>query len=97
MLKSWALSNRATPQDWNKLMSAVLENGPLWHFKYLFKQEARLLQQQESAKGIEVSLDQILGEGLYFDPREYALYDENILSICATVALRAWDKVQDSG
>ena len=42
MLKSWALSSRATPQDWNQLMSAVLENGPLWHFKCLFKQEARL-------------------------------------------------------
>ena len=97
MLKSWALSSRATPQDWNQLISAVLENGPLWHFKCLFKQEARLLQQQESAKGIEVSLDQILGEGLYSDPQEQALYDENILSICATAALRAWDRVQDSG
>ena len=97
MLKSWALSNRATPKDWNQLTSAVLENGPLWHFKCLFKQEARLLQQQESAKGIEVSLDQILGEGLYSDPQEQALYDENILSICATAALRAWDRVQDSG
>ena len=97
MLKSWALSNRATPKDWNQLTSAVLENGPLWHFKCLFKQEARLLQQQESAKGIEVSLDQILGEGPYSDPQEQALYDENILSICATAALRAWDRVQDSG
>ena len=97
MLKSWALSSRATPQDWNQLTSAVLENRPLWHFKCLFKQEARLLQQQESAKGIEVSLDQILGEGPYSDPQEQALYDENILSICATAALRAWDRVQDSG
>ena len=68
MLKSWALSSRATSQDWNQLTSAVLENGPLLHFKCLFKQEARLLQQQESVKGIEVSLDQILGEGLYSDP-----------------------------
>ena len=97
MLKSWALSNRATPKDWNQLTSAVLENGPLWHFKCLFKQEARLLQQQESAKGIEVSLDQILGEGLYSDPQEQALYDENILFVCATAALRTWDRVQDSG
>ena len=97
MLKSWALRSRATTQDWNQLTSAVLENRPLWHFKFLFKQEARLLQQQESAKGIKVFLDQIIGEGLYSDPQEQALYDENVLSICATAALRAWDRVQDSG
>ena len=97
MLKTWALSNRTTNPDWNQFTSAVLENGPLCHFKCLFKQEASVLQQQESPKGIEVSLEQILGKTLFSDPQEQALYDENILSICATAALRAWDRVQDSG
>ena len=97
MLKTWALSNKVTPQDWNQLLSAVLESRPLLHWKCLFKQEARLLDQQERAKGTKISLDQILGEGLYSDPQEQALYDDNLLSICATAALKAWDRVQDPG
>ena len=46
MLKTWALSNKATLHNWSQLTSTVFESGPLWHFKCLFKQEAKLLQQQ---------------------------------------------------
>ena len=28
MLKTWAFSSKATPQDWAQLISAVLESGP---------------------------------------------------------------------
>ena len=65
ILKTWSLSNRASSQDWNQLTSAVYENGLFCHFKCRFKQEPRLVQQQELAKVIEVSLDEILGEELY--------------------------------
>ena len=78
-------------------MSAVLESGSLLHWKCLFKQEARLLDQQKRAKGTKISLDQILGKGLYSDPQKQALYDDHLLSICATAALKAWDRVQDPG
>ena len=64
MLKTCVLSNRASSQDWNQLTSAVLENGLLCHFKCQFQQEARPVQPQKLAKGIEVSLNEILGEEL---------------------------------
>ena len=61
ILKTWALSNKATSQDWDQLTSAILESGLLLHFRCLCKEEARLLEKQETAEGIEISLDQILG------------------------------------
>ncbi|XP_049981722.1 uncharacterized protein [Alexandromys fortis] len=97
MLKSWASTSRATPLDWLQLSSAVLESGPHLKWKCLFRQEARLLEQQEKAKGSDISLDKILGEGRFSDPQEQANLDENTLSICTTAALRAWDRVQDPG
>ncbi|XP_050021481.1 uncharacterized protein [Alexandromys fortis] len=84
MLKSWASTSRATPLDWLQLSSAVLESGPHLKWKCLFRQEARLLEQQEKAKGSDISLDKILGEGLFSDPQERANLDENTLSICTT-------------
>ena len=56
--------------DWAQLTSAVLESGPLLHFRCLCREEARLLEKQETAEGIEISLDQILGEGVFSDPQE---------------------------
>ena len=60
----------------------------------LFRQEAKILEQQGKAKGLEISQDQILGEGLYSDPQDQSLYDEYTLSICSTIALNAWDRIQ---
>ncbi|XP_049981111.1 endogenous retrovirus group K member 5 Gag polyprotein-like [Alexandromys fortis] len=97
MLKSWAIMSRPTPLDWTQMTSAVLESGTHLRWKCLFRQEARLLEQQEKAKGSDISLDKILGEGLFSDPQEQANLDESILSICTTAALRAWDRVQDPG
>ena len=45
MFKTWSISNRATPHDWVKLISAVLESGPQLHWKCLFRKEARLLEE----------------------------------------------------
>ena len=50
MLNTWALSNKTTLHVCVQLTSAVLESNPQLHFRCLFKEEARLLQQQESAK-----------------------------------------------
>ena len=70
MLKTWSISNKVKCHDWIQLVSAVLESRPQLNWKCLFRQEARLLEDEERAKGIEISLDQILGEGLFSDPLE---------------------------
>lgn len=41
--------------------------------------------------------DQILGEDTYADSQKYDLYDDHILSLCHTAALKAWDRIQESG
>ena len=64
-------------------------------FKCYFREEAKILKQQEKEKGLETSQDQILGEGTYADPQTQALYDEQILSLCHKAALNVWDRIQD--
>lgn len=48
-------------------------------------------------KGLEISLEQILGEGFYSDPQGQAHYDEHTLALCSTAALNARDRSQEPG
>ena len=89
MVKTWALSSKAMPQYWTQLISAVLESGLQVLWKDFFKEEAKILQQQEKAKGLEISLDQIQGEGLYSNFQDQAFCDYHTLSLCTTAALTA--------
>ena len=91
MVKMWAFSSKATTQDWTQLISAVLENGQQLLWRCFFKEEIRILEQQEKTKGLEIFLEQILGEGLYSDPQDKALYVDHTLSLCSTAALMAWE------
>ena len=68
------------PQDWAQLISVILESGPQLLLRCFLKEEARILEQQEKAKGLEISLDQILGEGLYSDPQHQAHFDDHTVS-----------------
>ena len=56
-----------------------------------------ILEQQGKVKGLDISQDQILGEGLYSDPQDQALYDDHTLSLCSTAPLKAWDMIQEVG
>ena len=76
--------NLSSPRKWTAITLEVL-----------FKEEARILEQQENAKGLKIPLDQILSEGLYSDPQDQALYDDHTLSLCSTAALNAWDRIQE--
>ena len=55
----------------------------------LFERRGKNLEQQGKAKGLELSQDQILGEGHYSDSQDQALYDEYNLSLCSKAALNA--------
>ena len=67
------------------------------HWRCFSKEEVIILEQQERAKGAENSLRQILGERFYSDPQDQTFYDDHILSVCTSPALKAWDKVQEPG
>ena len=43
----WASSNKAIPQDWTQLISAVLESELQLLWMYYFKEEAKILEQQK--------------------------------------------------
>ena len=55
----------------------------------------RILKTQEKAKGLEISIDQILGKGLYSDLQDQVLYDDHYLSLCSTITLKVWDRIQE--
>ena len=74
----------------------VLESGPQLLWRCFCKEDAKTLEQQEKAKGLEISLDQILDKGLYSDSQDQAFYDYHTLSLCSTAALKAWDRIQES-
>ena len=57
----------------------------------------RILEKQGRVKETENFLDQILGDNLYSDPQDQALYDDHTLSVCTTAALKALDRVQEPG
>ena len=94
MVKMLASSNKVTPQDWTQLISAVLENGPQLLWRCYFKEENWILEQHEKAKGLEISLDQILGKELYYDSQDQSFYDEHTMFLCSTAALKIWGRTQ---
>ncbi|CAO2631681.1 Gag-Pro-Pol polyprotein, partial [Lemmus lemmus] len=97
ILKTWSSCNKITPFDWHRMTTAVLETGTALSWSCLFKKEAQILVQQEKEKGIEVSVDQIIGAGRYSDPLDQAGYDDHILSLCTTAAMTAWSRLQEPG
>ena len=74
MVKTWAFSNKATPQDWAQLISTVLKSGQHLLWKCIFEEKRRILEQQEKGNGLNISLDQILGNIVYFDPQNHTLF-----------------------
>ena len=94
--KMWASSNKATSQDWIQFILAVLENGFQLLWKFYWRKEEKILEQQGKVKGLEISQEQILGDVHYSDPQNQSLYDEHTLSLCSTAALNVWDKSQET-
>ena len=46
---------------------------------------------------MEISKDQLLGEGHYANVERQSLYNGHTLSLCHTAALNAWDRIEEVG
>lgn len=46
---------------------------------------------------MEISQDQLLGEGDYANVQKQSLYDDHTLAVCHTAALHAWDRTGEIG
>ena len=97
LLNSWSTCHQITPKDWLDMATAVLEAGPLMQFKAWLREEAKVIEQRNRARGIDISQDQLLGEGEYADVERQALYDEHTLDLCRMAALNAWDRIEEVG
>ena len=52
---TWASNVRATPHDFFQLVFTVLDDGHSLMFGIYFREESKHMEQQESAKVVEVS------------------------------------------
>ena len=97
LLNSWSTHQQVTPKDWSDMAEAVLEAGQLMQWKSWWREEAKMIEQRNRAIGIEISQDQLLGEGEYADVERQALYSEHTFQLCRTAALNAWDRIEEVG
>ena len=67
LLNSWSTCHQVTPKDWLDMATEVLETGPLIQWKSWWREEAKMIEQRNSARGLELSQVQLLGEGEYAD------------------------------
>lgn len=97
ILISWAIKNRVIPQDWKDMVRAILEPAENLQWISWWREEVREIARQNRARGRDISTDQLLGEGRFAEVEVQAVYDEETLAWCRLSALKAWDKVAESG
>ena len=73
----------------------MLEASPQLQWRTWWGEEARALEQQDRARGHEISQDQILGEGQYADLQRQCTLDDNTLILCCIAALNAWTRLRN--
>ena len=89
------IKQQSNATKWIQLISAVLDFGPQLLWKCYQREEVKMLEQQGKVKKLETSQVQILGQRLYSDPLDLALYNEHNLSLCSTAALSFCDGMQE--
>ena len=87
---------RIIPKDWIELVKDVLEHGPQSQYSMWFREKARIIEQQNKARGREISQDQILGGDNAIIERQ-AVYDDHTLNLCCAAVLNAWDRIGEIG
>ena len=63
ILNSWVTHNRTVPQDWKNLAITILEAGPQLQWRTWWKEESTVIEQLNMTGNINISQDQLLGEG----------------------------------
>ena len=66
------------------MAEVVLEAGQHMQWRSWWREEAKMIEQRNRAIGIEISQDQLLGEGEYADVERQALYSEHTFQLCHT-------------
>ena len=89
------MQNRVIPKDWIDFITAILEAGPQLHELTCRRTEEALAIEQHNRTGrVNISKDQLLGEGEYAELQMQILFDDVASVQCLTVGLNAWDKVE---
>ncbi|KAL6067262.1 hypothetical protein STEG23_006100 [Scotinomys teguina] len=85
------------PQDWKDLVTAVLEPGAQLQWLAWLREESRVLEQQYRPRGVQISQDQLMGEGEYAAEERQITYDDQAIILCRMAALNAWDRIEEAG
>ena len=73
------------------MVKDVLEPAHQLKWSTWFREEAKIIEQWNKARGREISQDQILG-GDYATIERQAVYDDHTLDLCHAAAMNAWDR-----
>ena len=67
------------PQDWMRLVLAVIEAGQQFQWFSWWRHEATHIEQCDVAKGINFTNHQLLAEGCYADLQEQIKSDDGVI------------------
>lgn len=96
LLNSWSSCNRIIPKDWRDLVKTVLEPASQLQWSTWFREEAKTIEQYCRAGGIEISSDELLGDGDCATIESQSSYGHS-LALCHAAALSAWIRIQKVG
>ena len=94
VLNLWSVCNRIIPKDWIDLVKRILEPGPQLQCRTWFREEAKIIEQQNKTKGREISKDQMLKEGDYATIERQVVADGHTLDLCHAATLN-WDRIEE--
>jgi hypothetical protein len=95
MLSNRVRQHRVISQGWKGLVSAVLEAGQQLQWLSWWRHEATEIEQCNIAREMNITKDQLLGEGCYADLQEQIQFDDVIIEQCCVEVLRAWDMTEE--
>lgn len=95
MINTLSVCNSVIPVDWIDLIKLILEPGPQLQWTSWFRGEAKNFEQKAKARGIDISQNQILGEGDYAALERQFQNDVHLLSFIYAAALNVWDRIGD--
>ena len=86
ILNLWSIYNTVIPNHWVDTIKAVSEPGSQSQWRTCFWWRV--------TRGMEISQDQLLGEGVYAIVERQSLHDGHILALCHATALTAWYRIE---
>ena len=87
MLNIWSVCKRIILKFLFEFVKDVLDPIPQIQWSTWLREESNIIEQWSKPRGIEISQDQIFGEGDYSTIEQQAVYDDHTLDLCHAAVL----------